>query len=337
MELEGIITLINEVEKNCYLGNNDEAIKKTGQLLSLLDSRLNESADYIYALKLLSFALEKKDYILAADYLEYAIKPVLMGESIPGCLQDNSIGEIPVVEDDIYYLMSCTDEPAICVKGNNGNFVRLNSCVSPEHEAEVVFSTLNIKKTTPAVCLFGIGSGLLAKKILEVIPDNGKMIIYETTDTIINYCLKCAELKDCDDSERRIGERINSIINDPRVSIYYAEHENMAFVHFISEKMDYRDLYGLIVGISSGYSIYSPKKCLDFIRNIEDFRRITVTNKNTIIRFENQYVEHIFRNLNVCKKMNLARQLEQIIPKDIPAIIVSAGPSLQKNAELLWQ
>ena len=335
MGLEEIIKKIDETEKSCYLGNNEVAIPKIMDIINFFDKEYNDIPDILVALQLLYTALEKKDYILVADYLEFAIKNVLLGNTIPACILDSNLVESPIIDEDLFYLLTCSEELTLCVKCDNGQVLRLNSCISPIHETEVVFSSLKIKKTTPAVCLFGIGTGMLSEKVLERLPYNGKLIIYEPTDSIVNYCLSCSKCIDCDESEKRIGERLNAILDDQRTYLYFSEQEQKTFVNFISDKLDYRDLYGLIIGINSGYGAYSPKKCLDFIHNIEDFRRVTITNKNTIIRFEDYYVEHIFRNLIVCKQMNLAREIKKILPTDIPVIIVSAGPSLQKNAELL--
>ena len=170
---------------------------------------------------------------------------------------------------------------------------------------------------------------------MDTIPKDGKLIIYEPNDIVVDYCISSAEKTDSDVTERIIGKRIKNIINDKRTEIYYHEDNRVLFTNILFSKMDYRDLYGLRLCVNSGYRKYAPKELMDYLHSIEDFRRITITNKNTIIRFGDHYVDNVFRNLWVCKKMNVARELGKILSHDIPVIIVSAGPSLNKNVEEL--
>ena len=119
-----------------------------------------------------------------------------------------------------------------------------------------------MKKNTPVVCLFGMGTGLLAEKILNGLGEVGKLIIYEPTNIIKNYCIECAKCIGSDESEKKVGIRINKIINDKRTMIFYYEDEESQFINFIADKLDYRDLYGMVICINSGYGEFDQKKCL---------------------------------------------------------------------------
>lgn len=332
---EEIIELINQIETNCYLGDNEEALIKVSSLIDALEVNLVENSRFLSTLNAILSALEKKDYILVADYLEYLLKPILLENSVIEIYYDNCVEDIPNIDSDIYYLRSNTSELVLCVKSENGNIVRFNSLFSPEHEADILYSSLNMKKNTPVVCLLGIGTGILAKKILDNLSDDGRLIIFEPDNKIIDYCMSCLEHGECDNAELLIGERLKSIIEDKRVAMYFPDIDKDPFINLLYGIINYRSLYGLVFCINSGYKEFYPKKCLDFIRGIEDIRRFTLTNKGTLYKQKDYYIDQIFRNIKILKKMNLANEIGKIVPKDIPVVIVSAGPSLKKNVKML--
>lgn len=335
MILKSMIELIDEIETNCYLGDNEEALIKVSKLIDELEMNHVEDTRFLSILNIVLLALEKKDYILVADYLEYLLKPILLENKVLEINADSSFEDIPNIDCDIFYLCSNTNELVLCVKSEDGHVVRFNSPFSPEHEADVIYSSINMKKTTPVVCLMGIGTGVLAKKILDNLSDSGRLIIFEPDNKIINYCISCSENDECDDAELLVGERIKSIIDDKRVVMYFPEKNEVPFINILCGIINYRSLYGLVFCINSGYKDFYPKKCLDFIRGIEDLRRFTLTNKGTLYKQKDYYIDQIFRNIKILKKINLANEIGKIIPKDIPVVLVSAGPSLKKNVELL--
>ena len=59
--------------------------------------------------------------------------------------------------------------------------------------------------------------------------------------------------------------------------------------------------------------------------------------KNTYDFFKEEYIINPFKNMAVMKKSYLSSELNSVIPKDIPVIIVSAGPSLDRNIDVLKQ
>lgn len=79
--------------------------------------------------------------------------------------------------------------------------------------------------------------------------------------------------------------------------------------------------------------------CLEQIRQFQQEltqeAKTYLTGANTERRFSTVFVDNVFHNANYVRTGYQARQLVGIFPKDMPAIIVSAGPSLNKNIEEL--
>ncbi len=133
MRLEEVFSLIDIIEENCYIGDNENAMNAISNLINEFEGTWSDNTEFVFALNLIAKALEKKDYSLVADYLEFALKPVLSGNSIPECLYDIDYGDIPMADEQLYYSVSCTDELVLYGKKDDGQAVRFNSRISPEH------------------------------------------------------------------------------------------------------------------------------------------------------------------------------------------------------------
>lgn len=75
--------------------------------------------------------------------------------------------------------------------------------------------------------------------------------------------------------------------------------------------------------------------CLEKIHHFENILTETARDyqieKGTARRFSHVWVENLFRNANYIRTGYQAQQLTGKLPVDVPAIVVSAGPSLNKN------
>lgn len=91
--------------------------------------------------------------------------------------------------------------------------------------------------------------------------------------------------------------------------------------------------------ILPGYDIVYHDECETFMDAVLECMRNEIMNKETHLAFDRQIPQHMlyhtkhmlpYSNINQLKQELLTKDIE-----DIPAIIVSAGPSLDKNVHLL--
>ena len=328
---------IEEIENLCYTDQKDEAKDKIQFFVDNLIKEQNVKDSFLPILQGMLISLEKKDYISVADYLEFGIKPLLYDQvyrqevlyEIPYC--------VPDIKEDIFYMPSfLDDELCICMKCND-EIVRLNSIFSPINETEKVIEKLKIRTTTPVVCIFGIGTGILAEKILNRLSYDSKLIIYEPDNKIINYCTLCSEAADSSDQERHISKRIKSVLDDKRTILCIEEESKIEFRYKLEQYVDFTGLAGLVVIKNTGYTYVYPKSCLNFYKALNYYRDRYLTNKNTKNYFRDDNISNFLRNIWMCKSMILSTDLAKNFPAEVPIIIVSAGPSLDKNIEVLRQ
>lgn len=74
---------------------------------------------------------------------------------------------------------------------------------------------------------------------------------------------------------------------------------------------------------------------LDFQKVLKDVAEEYLVNINTVQAFSKVAVENMLKNADYVRTGYQAKQLMEAIPREMPAIIVSAGPSLNKNIEEL--
>ena len=326
---------IEEIAKACYSNKKQKANFLFNDFLSTLSINDKNTENLLPVFNNMLEALENNDLISLADYLLFELKPLFNNESIPNELLGFSVDQLPEVNANIFYYASLLDdEPVLCIKKNNIVY-NINSYFSPLNQTEFVFGALDMKKNTPVVCLFGIGTGLLAEKILNRLGFDGKLIVFEPERTIINYCTDCIEEDNCSDIEKRVLYRIKKVLEDNRTVLCVEEENALLFSRTIDALIDYTGLVGLKVINNPGYTRVYPQSSELFAQVLKDFEERMITNINTYTYFSEDFLENPLKNISLCKKAYLCSDLRKVIPQEIPIFIVSAGPSLDKNIKLL--
>ena len=331
--MDSLQEILDKVIKVCYLGDQKSIVYEMGLLIDRI-SKIHESNDNISSLlKQINSAMENKDLISVADYLFFGLKNIINKEPVPESIYYSYSELIPKTDETIFFLRSfLDDELLLCIKKNN-TIVKLSSFFSPTNEVNNVINHLNLKSYVPVVCLFGLGTGLLAEALLNKLSVDSKLIIYEPEGFILNYCHDSGFDVKCCDEEKKVSDRIMRIMNDKRVDIYIEDETKSSFQLVLERHIDYSELAGLVSLVHAGYDHLYTKSCLRFFNMLKDLRIRVETNKNTEFYFMEDYIRFPFRNIHLCKKMNIISEMRDFIPRDIPAVIVSAGPSLNKNID----
>lgn len=268
---------------------------------------------------------------------------------------------------NIYYAATDTNEPALVIE-SDGIQYRMNSAFSPENEVgrwSAQFYNDNIQKVA---CLFGIGTGLFAEKLLEKLSAISKLIIYEPTREVIDFI---ASQKNDGDVEKRIADRIDRIIKDSRVLLCIESEDILKFRETLISNVDFYMLEGLIITKHTLYDMVYSESFERYIHTLNMNRERILVNKNTMARFRDNASYNVLTNMWIMENANLVSELvkkipedtslshlstkfvatsskeqltpgsssvladNSVLPRDIPVIIVSAGPSLDKNVEVL--
>lgn len=257
-------------------------------------------------------------------------------ETLFKIMTENSDGAEAMEEkmkiEKIYYMASYDGEPALVLERADRQF-RMNSGYSPLNEVKSWAKQFKKDSIKKVACLFGLGTGLFAKALLDILTEDSRLIIFEPEKLIIDYCRDAAG--EGEPAEQAIYERISQIINDKRVRLCVYNDDKLAFREQLFANLDYYMVEGMIVAKHTMYDRLYEEDYVSFLHTINEVRERIMVNKNTLARFRDNASKNVLTNMWTIEKMNLVSQLKEILPKEVPAIIVSAGPSLDKNVELL--
>lgn len=198
----------------------------------------------------------------------------------------------------------------------------LNSRINPEM-ASKIYSDRYEKKLYQIYIVFGLGDGRSIRKIIEKCDDTNRFIIIEPDLEIFK--------------ESMLHFRLDDIIFDKRVRIFLHDIESIHDI--VKGEIDFSKAKLIEYCILPGYDQLFKDECLEAEDQIiEELKNIILT-ENTYLVSNKTVVENILYNMhNTIDKNNIVQvkdELERIKACSSPAILVSAGPSLDKNIDEL--
>ena len=154
-------------------------------------------------------------------------------------------------------------------------------------------------------------------------------------------------------------KRVSVVVYEPSADIFFMMLEQIDLTCVLNTKLPLvivadqvsdvkiEDIIGRMITIERmehvktsvipNYEKLFPEKMLLFAKEIRKKCDQCAIAINTKVRFSNVTAFNVFANAHYVIKGYKTRQLVDVIPRDIPAIIVAAGPSLNKNITELKQ
>ncbi len=174
----------------------------------------------------------------------------------------------------------------------------------------------------------------------ENLPDSGEDDLPVTAEGFADglgikpvRCVVC--MFGCGDG--RIVDEISGRLTPDSIFIAYepGADDPITLRDELCEHVDYYLQESMVVCCHPFYDEIFASEYAEFLSVIRANRERIMVNKNTLKRFKEDAVKNVLKNLYMLKKTNLVNELSKILPAEIPVIIVAAGPSLDKNIELL--
>ena len=219
-------------------------------------------------------------------------------------------------EEDSNYRMgeAINGAPILFIRGANaGNDLRMNSEYDPRYEAERWAEKFDMKNRRTTILLLGLGTAYHLKALMNKIRPDTTFYIYEPQEDLFAYVCAFVDLTD--------------IITEGRIHLFVSEEQRKKYVHVSMQ--DIITFNTETEAISTPFYASNAKfdeDCLALSgmmsgqRNYQQERgRISLKNR--------LYSWNHMRDAAILPDMRSA------LPQGIPAIIVSAGPSLNKNVD----
>ena len=170
---------------------------------------------------------------------------------------------------------------------------------------------------------FGFGNGMFVRKLLQKHGEGIRIFVYEPSISIFITALSEFEL--CD------------IFRDSRFAILLSEFEtpNDNLFYALAGRITYEGFAGLRTLDYINYDRLFPEKFKYYLDTKESICDSVRSNRKASERFGRRFVENTFHNAPYYMHSHSIRSLQPYLPEEMPVIIVSSGPSLNKNIELL--
>lgn len=204
---------------------------------------------------------------------------------------------------------------------DNGRFIRFNSIYSPKREAKRWGDRFENIENATSLVMFGLGNGIFYKVIKERVNKSAYIFLYEPNIELFLFYLENFDMSD--------------ILSDSRVLLYVAGVNDKDFFVDLSTKINWAMLSSQIVCVHPIYDKVYDEEYIKFSYMIEQFNNSLNVQKNTSMVYAKTFTINAVRNLHFIENSNYISEFIGKIDEDIPMIIVSAGPSLDKNIDKL--
>lgn len=218
---------------------------------------------------------------------------------------------------DVIIENSYTDEPIMKVN-DHGKILYLNGKYAPSAVADQWLQQQGEIDKFASIIIVGISNGVHIKKIMDSVPKTVNIMIYEPSYEIFRRAMEEVDLSFIFQPDIPVGIVVEEI-NGFEVERY--------FNYFIT----YDNMISLKIFMSGNYNELFPKQVGEFVIFLKKYVETIAVGWNTKVRYTDVNATNIFHNLKYLYEGYSVADLKGILPNDVPVIVVSAGPSLDKN------
>ena len=200
----------------------------------------------------------------------------------------------------------------------NGRVLYLNGKYAPAAPAERWLKQQGKIAEYAPIVIVGISNAMHIRRIQEEAPATANFLIYEPSFELFRRILQEVDLTFLFEENIPVGIIVDGL-NENEIDVY--------FRHFVT--ID--NMASLKYYISGNYEKLFSESVEDFIKRLRKHIFDIEVGWNTNVRYTEVNAKNTFSNLPYLYEGYSAEDLKGILPADVPVIVVSAGPSLNKN------
>ena len=228
-----------------------------------------------------------------------------------------------VREDKKIYFEQTLTTPCLSICNTvDKSKIRLNSIYDPEYAANVWCRGLNHEeKKKSNLFLVGLGNGSYARALVENMLPTSRLLIYEPSASVFRKTLRTCDL--------------SLFFSTPGVRVIIKDiNEDMSSGVF-EEMLTIRNYEDSAFFISPNYGKVFPQAAKRIARIYREGVGVVMSNRNTIRRFINYSPYNQLYNIRYLEKNTVVPYLAENWKKDVPVLIVGAGPSLKEDIHVI--
>lgn len=205
---------------------------------------------------------------------------------------------------------------------NGGKMLYLNGRYNPAYSGMDWLTDVNEIEDFATIVIVGIHDGIHIRNILKKVKPSNNILIYEPSIEVFIKALEEVDLSFLFEKNIPIGIIIEGINEKEKDS-------------YLNEMISYDNMAMLKIYISANYSKLFTDNTVAFVDRIKKHIHGIRSNWSTIAHFTNVNAKNVFHNCKYMYSGYSVSSLANILTADMPTIIVSAGPSLNKNIDKL--
>jgi hypothetical protein len=209
-------------------------------------------------------------------------------------------------------------EARVIFTKNDGEEVRIHSAEDPVKCAKEAVDLLDKSQKEGLIVLLGFGLGYFAQELLKRFETGHMMLLYEATPQLFRTALEARDLTE--------------VLASGKVEILVGpDVDDFSFL----QRHHHHLINGKIYLVKHRPSLRLNEKAYHrFQKRLEEERLLTLSNVGTAVGMGKNFADAFIQNVpNILRKPGVTA-LKDVF-KGRPAIVVAAGPSLEKNLHLL--
>ena len=215
------------------------------------------------------------------------------------------------------------DEMLYPIVTKGGLEYRLNSKYNPKEASMQYISQFKKEGSYSVFFLLGFGDGRNIEALAQTLDETMTLIVYEPSVAIFQKTLETFDYTD--------------LLKKKNVYLI-VESENM-LQDYLESGISFNNIRMMRLGILPNYDSIYPKECKHMLETMIYFMNKTKIYRNTIYNFRDEFAAHALSNMYDYLWQTDTHYLKECLAEedlsDVPAIIVAAGPSLNKNVQEL--
>jgi|GEM_PF-531195 len=219
------------------------------------------------------------------------------------------------------YLGEALDGESFLAVVEEDRVLPLSSTYSPGHQAEQYVKQYKETWNETCICLFGLGNIMAVRKIQQI--KNAICVIYEPS---IDILLKIVEEYD-----------VTDILGHSCFVLIAGENNETSLETILYDLTDYANWKNMYCTTFECYEKLFSEEWKEIQRTVYRVIDSKETNLRTLTHFSKTGMQNEIRALYWMIDGRAMKDLVGKIPEGYPCIMVAAGPSLEKNVEVLHQ
>lgn len=238
---------------------------------------------------------------------------------------EQSSDDIKMIDEDMDISADVTevDGKKILVVQKGDVLYRLDSLYDSDRMLDLWFNGLKEEWDLDArLYMYGLGNGMYVRKFLQRARKDCLVVVHEPSYKIFKTVLENYDLTD--------------IFADLRVRfVFWPINIDKGIKLTYQGIMVFTDLYSLAGSPYLNYPDIFRQDYDEYVKGVDRAREVVSANQQVNNFFGEYFSRNVFSNMHLLEDAYDIVKLARLMPDGIPAIVVAAGPSLDKNIKQL--